>query len=146
MFDATYLKQARQKIREHGWVVQGFSPCADHRGVDSRANRLAYTAGLTQIGRPEFVMVGLDVHTMTTILNNAGRAVRSKPVDDGDEMADIGSVVFRVRSVPNVTAKLARTLYGPRNVKLLKRVWPDNAGNYPGDPDWSMGDYQDLPD
>lgn len=146
MFDATYLTKARRTIREHGWVVQGFAPCADHLGVDSRANRLAYTAGLTLIGRPEFAIVGLDVYTMTTILNNAGRAVRSKPVDDGDTMTDIGSVPFQVRAVPNGTAKLARTLYGPRNVNLLKLVWPDKEGNYPGDPGWRMGDYQDLPD
>lgn len=132
-----YDRQSLAVIDEHGWMIQGVF---DNDGGPG----FAYTVGLTPAGLPELVMSGLDHNTMATLLNAAAKRSLSEEVKVGDLLDGIASVGLRVVGAPGAEVNMARHLYGGSTVQALQLVWPDKAGAYPGDDDWSLGGLQPI--
>ena len=136
-----HLAQARAIIRKCGWLVQAVAPHPGQPGP-----RVAYTAGLTDAGLPELIIVGLDIRLMQDVLNGAARRHLATEISAGDQLDGLASVAFRaVEADDTWSVAVARKLYGNDRVRLLQLVWPDKDGFYPGEPGWSLGDYQKLP-
>lgn len=128
-------------IRKHGWMVQGVFGTKTDPGPN-----FAYTIGLTEAGIPELVITGLP-HGLATVLLNAyaRRHFLVEELHAGDEVTKAPSLVpFRVVDAPGTIGGPATVLYG-KHARFLQLVWPDQDGNYPGDPGWTYdGDAQPV--
>lgn len=132
-----YDRQSLSVIAEHGWMIQGVFDTDGGPGF-------AYTVGLTPAGLPELVMSGLDHNTMATLLNGAAKRALANELKAGGLLVGIASVTFQVVAAPTAEVNMARHLYRGSNVRALQLVWPDKAGAYPGDDDWSLGGMQPI--
>lgn len=136
----TYLtEQVLPIIAEHGWMIQAvFGTATDHDAP------FAYTVGLTAAGLPELVVSGLPYETSGSILNDAARRHLADEIQPGATVDDIASVPFRAVAAPLAEVNMARNLYGLDRVRAVQLVWPDDAGNYPGDVGWKLGNGQPI--
>jgi hypothetical protein len=105
----------------------------------------AYTAGLTDAGLPELIMVGLDAKIMQDVLNEAARRHIADEIKPGDQLEGLASVTFRVVEIPDTYAAVMARRLCAGEVRLLQLVWPDQFGHYPGEPGWTLGNYQEIP-
>lgn len=129
-----YRELIQQKIREHGWMVQGVFPTTADDGPS-----FAYTIGMTEAGLPELLMSGNLSHELLMILlNSAAKQHLAEEIKPGDEVSDIASVTFKVVACgPHAPIQQARNYYyDPYNrlgtVRAIQLLWPDKAGAYPG--------------
>ncbi len=137
----TYLTEVRDLIAEHGWMVQGVFPTETSPGAP-----FAYTIGLTAAGLPELVIAGLPAETAGAILNTAARHHLTDEIKPGAVLDDLASVPFRVVAAPSAEIQQARNIYPAAGVRAVQLVWPDDAGAFPGDGGWSLGDAQPIYD
>lgn len=136
---AAYLRDVRNVVAKHGWMVQGVAPRVGDTGVS-----FAYTVGLTAAGHPELIIVGLPVEIAYDLLENAAQRATDTTINAGDTLDGIATAPLRVAAVDDLgPVSVARQLY-PGRVKLLQLLWPDKDGAYPGDPTWSLGTWQDI--
>lgn len=129
---AMYVKQVRDTIKENGWMVQGVFPTAHDPGPE-----FVYTVGLTEKDRPELVIVGLPLNLAAELINSAAEAHLEKPFEPGGIATGFAEVDFRVVEAPHAEVGTANRVYRDREIKVLQLLWPDNDGNYPGDPGWN---------
>lgn len=125
------IGDALAQIAAGRWAVTGVLGDAAHPPI-------AYTSGLTDLGRPELVMTGLPPRLAGLLLDHAAQIVA------GDAGFGAGSTIpARLRQRVSLTAidvidaspmRLTRVLYGLR-FDAVQLVWPDDAGRYP----WQAG-------
>lgn len=139
---ARHLRNVREKIMKHGWMVQGVFG-------DEGGPGFAYTIGLTEAGLPELLISGnLDNQVAMQLLNAAAALHVANEFQPGDEISDIANVVFRVVACkPDAPVQQALNYYhDPKGskgtVRTLQLVWPDDNGLYPGP--FSRSDGQPL--
>ncbi|WP_368496997.1 DUF4262 domain-containing protein [Herbiconiux sp. A18JL235] len=122
-------------IEKYGWAIR-------HVG-EGGFPAFSYTVGLTSMGHPELVMVGLPFDAAQGFLNNMGADVR-----DGSRF-DAGSVVWDQTEPPAPIAFVEATdvsgltaveqVFG--EVRALQAVWSDSQGRLP----WDVG-YRNPPE
>ena len=125
------LADLQEKIEAHGWAVRHVGA-----GPDGEPRAFSYTIGLTALGHPELVVVGMPFESAQDFLNLAGELVRDgRRFRTGTTTADLTDGA-RVAFVPvhddsGLTA--VEQVYG--TVEALQLVWPDSAGRMPWDDD-----------
>ena len=131
---AARLAYVRSVLEEHPWVIIG---------VDRDGYRppYSYTAGLTELGRPELVITGLSKERAANVL----MAVAEQVLDAGAPAAGArvrlpgkrpGEIV-RVAE-PSVHLGIADDLFGDR-VTAIQLVYADVRGRWPWDKNFRGG-------
>lgn len=118
-----------ENVAEHGWTVMGV-------GGDAVWPTFAYTIGLTELGHPELLMIGLPPPQAQSLLNDMGGAIKvGRRYTPGERVPQIIShydVLIRGPINP-VRARMiqAINLYG--DIDALQVLWPDTGGVFPGE-------------
>jgi predicted Abi (CAAX) family protease len=121
-----YLAAVRERIREHGWVIQGVVDPAD----GAAAEPMAYTVGLTDAGLPELWLPVAPLERGAVILNRLARQSLAEELVPGKpyQVEGLPGDVFTVQPVDPVDAAtclvMAFNLYGPQ-VSALQVVAAD---------------------
>ena len=128
------IGDALAQIADGRWAVTGVLGDAAHPPI-------AYTSGLTDLGRPELVMTGLPPRLGGLLLDHAAQSVV------GDPAFGAGSSVparlrrpVALRAIDVIDAgsmRLTRILYGLR-FEAVQLVWPDDEGRYPWQPGYAI--------
>lgn len=135
---ARVLADLLDLIEEHGWAVRNVMAGPDE-GDDVE---FSYTIGLTALGHPEVIILGMPAEHASTFLNMIGDEVRrGGRLDHGTVTGEFTShdtpVVFlRAEDTERLTA--VAEVYG--RVDALQMVWPDSTGRLP----WQNG-YRNSP-
>jgi hypothetical protein len=130
---ALYVKDCKETIARHGWMVQGVF-------ADETQPGFAYTVGLTAEARSELLIAGLPHDIAATLLNTAAEQHKREAFQVGGTVTGVASIDFRVVDAPHAEIGMARRVYGDAvTPTCLQLVWPDKDGNYPGDPGWKSG-------
>ena len=89
----------------------------------------AYTTGLLEFGRPELVIVGMDLNRACIELNEVARGL----VDDADFLTSPSAYpLVPVEVIDSSDLRVSRVLYGPA-FHSVQLVWPDDDFRYPWD-------------
>lgn len=127
---AAYLEKVKEKIAEHGWMVQGvFS-----RPGDKPEPEFAYTVGMTEAGLPELIVSGSDQATMANLLNELAARHLKDELTHGQEITldDDWALPLRIIDAPDTVPGTAGRLYGDR-VTFRQAVWFSSTyDGYPG--------------
>ena len=135
--DAAQEQTAEQVRRDLQRVIDRFGWAVLHGGGNPGDPRYSSTVGLTALGHPEVIVVGLPFEAGEKYLNLVGEAVRGgarfAPGAATTALTDASSpVVFlQVEDDPRMT--VAQQFYG--SIEVLQLVWPDSTGKLP----WEEG-------
>lgn len=133
-----YIAKLDAIIEKHGYAVQSV--------MDNPS--MSYTVGLTDLGLPELVMVGVPIPSMQAIINEAVARMRStQPFAPGQLQSELANLPLRIDAV-HISQVLGRLYmligYEKRRqrqvteLKVLQLVWPDQDGRYPDDSGYAM--------
>ena len=135
--DAVEEQAAEQVRRDLERVIDRFGWAVLHGGGNPGDPRYSSTVGLTALGHPEVIVMGLPFEAGEKYLNLVGEAVRAgarfAPGAATTALTDASSpVVFlEVHDDPRTT--VAEQFYG--SIEVLQLVWPDSTGKLP----WEEG-------
>ena len=113
------------------------------RGEGEQSAPFAYTIGLSRLGSPELIVVGIELRRAGWILNHVGIIARDAGGLDNGPLPGVlsGDYVLDLRemSALHYDEYLGRLLwfhehFGTAELRVLQAVWPDNLGRYPDDP------------
>ena len=129
--DAQVLRDLRRVIDRFGWAVL-------HGGGGGPGDpRYSHTAGLTALGHPEVIVVGLPFEAGEKYLNLVGEAVRAGarfgPGIATTALTDADSPVVFLRVEDTTRLAVVEEFYG--SVDALQLIWPDSTGTLP----WEEG-------
>jgi hypothetical protein len=134
---ARFLADLSGVIERFGWGVLHLGA-----GPSPAEPRLSYTVGLTALGHPEVVAVGLPFEAAEGYLNLVGTSVRSgSRWQHGSRtvrFTDPDSPVVFIRAEDTSRLTAVGQLYG--RVDVLQMIWPDSTGKLP----WEKG-YRNAP-
>jgi len=140
------LRRQQEHIDKVGWSVMAVLPTDDDPG-----SPYAYTVGLTAHAYPELVIAGLPPHIAHALLNDLASRVydRAERFHHGQHIPDLISgydaVIVDGPATEALHPGAAFAFYGPDRVRLQQIVWPDPAGRYPWNTDYSLdADVQPL--
>lgn len=126
-----YLRLMRQRIDQHGAVVQHVLPAF---GGDLG---YSYTLGLTDAGLPELWIGGLRPSRSEALLLDAARMALEEGGIAPGELRLAWSTPFRVRgpvAVEEAAPFVAQQVWPhPYVVSVMQVCWPDTAGRFPDD-------------
>jgi hypothetical protein len=129
---AQFLTDLQGVIDRFGWGVLHDGP-----GPASGEPRLSYTVGLTTLGHPEVVTVGLPFEAAEKFLNLVGESIRAgnrwEHGTTTHQFTDADSPVVFLRAEDTGRLSAVAQLYGRADV--LQLVWPDSTGKLP----WEEG-------
>jgi len=122
-----------QVLRDLSRVVEQFGWAVLHGGGAPGDPRWSHTVGLTGLGHPEVIVVGLPFEAGETYLNLVGEAVRAgarfTPGTTTTALTDADSPVVFLPVSDTGRLAVAEQFYG--SVEALQLVWPDSAGTLP---------------
>jgi hypothetical protein len=129
--DTQVLRDLRRVIDRFGWAVL-------HGGGGAPGDpRYSHTAGLTALGHPEVIVVGLPFEAGEKYLNLVGEAVRAgarfSPGAATTALTDADSPVVFLSVEDAARLSVVEEFYG--SVDALQLVWPDSTGKLP----WEEG-------
>ena len=132
------IGHALSLIASGSWAVTGVY------GDESSAP-VAYTSGLTELGRPELVVTGVDPEHAGPVLNEAAaRVVLTPAFGAGTTIDGLRSTNgYRLTAIDVIDASPMRVtslLFG-QSFQAVQLVWPDRDGRLP----WDRG-YALVPD
>lgn len=124
-------------VLDNGHVVQ-FLPA-----TAATPTPRAYTVGRTMVGRPEFIVAGLEKDDAHTLLDALVDRDITTPLGAGDELT-ISDLNVRLKQAEPMLAVGAYATFGP--VTLLQAAWTDPAGRRIGyQPDMTVGKIPHAP-
>lgn len=101
---------------------------------------VAYTTGLTEFGRPELVIYGLEPEPAARILNRAAELLIADPdFLDAPLLSGVLRPPYALTSLPAVDTDdltVTRLLYGP-DVPVVQLIWPDERHRFPWEPGYA---------
>jgi hypothetical protein len=136
---ARVLTDLHALMAEHGWAVRSVMAGPD----DGDDVEFAYTVGLTALGHPEVIILGMPAEHAQTYLNLIGEEVQGGSRFEhgtvtGEFTDDDAPVVFiRAEDTDRLTA--VAEVYG--RIDALQMIWPDSSGHLP----WQEG-YNNPPE
>jgi len=129
---AGILADLRRVIAKHGWAVRNVMP-------DDEANEVgfSYTIGLTALGHPEVIILGMPWKSAHEFLNLIGDEVRRggryQPGTVTGELSDEDAPVVFIQALETDRLTAVEQVYG--RVDALQMIWPDSTGRLP----WQAG-------
>jgi hypothetical protein len=127
-----------QVLRDLARVIDRFGWAVLHGGGSGTGDpRWSYTVGLSGLGHPEVIVVGLPFEAAETYLNLVGEAVRAgarfSPGVVTTALTDADSPVVFLQVADTSRLAVAEQFAG--SVDALQLVWPDSTGKLP----WEEG-------
>jgi Domain of unknown function (DUF4262) len=125
---ADYLAELREIADRTGWAVQSIERWRDRPPW-------SYTLGLSQFGRPELVVTGMEWESAVWLLDGAaGHMMHAADPVPGEQVAWEDGPLTEVVTVAEPWAHLnmAVELYGPK-IRALQLVHADDHGHWPWD-------------
>lgn len=113
-----YLDQVRAVIRGHGWAVQ-------HTHEPGHDIDHAYTVGMTALGAPEVLVVGLPAGDAAALLNTVAPLIMTGQIRIGSHfVAPVGAGMRPAHTVihDGGLALVAVALYGAEAVRCVEVV------------------------
>jgi hypothetical protein len=124
--DSQVLRDLNRVVEQFGWAVL-------HGGGAPGDPRWSHTVGLTGLGHPEVIVMGLPFEAGETYPNLVGEAVRAgarfTPGTTTTALTDADSPVVFLAVSDTGRLAVAEQFYG--SVEALQLVWPDSAGTLP---------------
>jgi hypothetical protein len=128
---------AEQVRRDLQRVIDRFGWAVLHGGGNPGDPRHSSTVGLTALGHPEVIVMGLPFEAGEKYLNLVGEAVRAgarfAPGAATTALTDASSPVVFLEVDGDPRTSVAEQFYG--SVDVLQLVWPDSTGKLP----WEEG-------
>ena len=135
--DAAQDQTAEQVRRDLQRVIDRFGWAVLHGGGEPGDPRYSHTVGLTALGHPEVIVMGLPFEAGEKYLNLVGEAVRAgarfAPGVTTTALTDASSPVVFLQVDDDPRTSVAAQLYD--RVEVLQLVWPDSTGKLP----WEEG-------
>ncbi|NEK95560.1 DUF4262 domain-containing protein [Modestobacter muralis] len=135
--DTALDEVAEQVRRDLQRVVDRFGWAVLHGGGNPGDPRWSTTVGLTALGHPEVIVLGLPFEAGEKYLNLVGEAVRGgarfTPGVTTTALTDETSPVVFLQVDDDPRTSVAEQFYG--SVEVLQLVWPDSTGKLP----WEEG-------
>jgi hypothetical protein len=135
--DAAAEQTAEQVRRDLQRVIDRFGWAVLHGGGNPGDPRYSSTVGLTALGHPEVIVVGLPFEAGEKYLNLVGEAVRAgarfAPGAATTALTDARSPVVFLQVEDDPRTTVAEQFYG--SIEVLQLVWPDSTGKLP----WEEG-------
>jgi hypothetical protein len=127
-------EQVRQDLQR---VIDRFGWAVLHGGGNPGDPRWSSTVGLTALGHPEVIVVGLPFEAGEKYLNLVGEAVRGgarfTPGVTTTALTDASAPVVFLQVEDDPRTSVAEQFYG--DIEVLQLVWPDSTGKLP----WEEG-------
>ncbi|MFC3241248.1 DUF4262 domain-containing protein [Gordonia humi] len=125
-------------IARGSWAVTGVYG-------DETSAPIAYTSGLTELGRPELVVTGVEPEYAGPVLNEAAaRAVLTPDFGPGSRIEHLRSTngypLTAIGVIDTSALRITKLVFGQSFV-AVQLVWPDRDGRLP----WDRG-YDLAPD
>ena len=128
---------AEQVRRDLQRVIDRFGWAVLHGGGNPGDPRYSTTVGLTALGHPEVIVLGLPFEAGEKYLNLVGEAVRAgarfSPGVTTTALTDATSPVVFLQVDDDPRTSVAEQFHG--SVEVLQLVWPDSTGKLP----WEEG-------
>jgi hypothetical protein len=125
-------------IDEYGWAVRSVMSGASAEEVE-----FTYTIGLTALGHPEVIILGMSEKSAHEFLNMIGDEVwRGARYEHGTvtgDFTDGDAVVVFIRAEDTHRLTAVEQVFG--RVDALQMIWPDSTGRLP----WQDG-YRNPPE
>jgi hypothetical protein len=130
-----------------GWAVLSVSPRAQS---DDAQEWFSYTIGLTRtFGWPENICFGLSAETRTLMLNDAVEECRSRGIEPAPGLR-LSTVLQGFDVKLGAGARIPHDYFGSaawfnrnhglsQQVSRVQLLWPDDQGQFPGDPACTAG-------
>ena len=135
--DTAQDPSAEQVRRDLQRVIDRFGWAVLHGGGNPGDPRWSTTVGLTALGHPEVIVLGLPFEAGEKYLNLVGEAVRAgarfSPGVTTTALTDSTSPVVFLQVDDDPRTSVAEQVYG--TVEVLQLVWPDSTGRLP----WEEG-------
>jgi hypothetical protein len=128
---------AEQVRRDLQRVIDRFGWAVLHGGGTPGEPRYSSTVGLTALGHPEVIVLGLPFEAGEKYLNLVGEAVRAgtrfAPGAATTTLTDASAPVVFLAVEDTTRTSVAEEFYG--SIEVLQLVWPDSTGKLP----WEEG-------
>ncbi|MFQ1001344.1 DUF4262 domain-containing protein [Modestobacter sp. SSW1-42] len=135
--DAAQDQTAEQVRRDLQRVIDRFGWAVLHGGGNPGDPRYSTTVGLTALGHPEVIVLGLPFEAGEKYLNLVGEAVRGgarfSPGVATTALTDASSPVVFLAVDGDPRTSVAEQFHG--SIEVLQLVWPDSTGKLP----WEEG-------
>lgn len=113
-------------------------------GTAGYCGPFAYTIGHADKGLPDLIVTGMNAGSANYLLNTVGDMLfaaqeAGKALPD---LIDLGHANIKVQAAPNAAethafqGRYREEHKGRKLMPLLQIVWPDDVGNFPGEPDY----------
>ncbi|MGO3325391.1 DUF4262 domain-containing protein [Gordonia sp. (in: high G+C Gram-positive bacteria)] len=124
------IGQALALIARGSWAVTGVYG-------DEASAPVAYTSGLTELGRPELVIAGVDPEHAGPVLNEAAaRVVLTPEFGSGSVISNLRSTngypLTAIDVIDASSMRVTSLLFG-QSFQAVQLVWPDRDGRLPWD-------------
>jgi len=122
-----------EKIAEHGWTATGVKSDRGHFPF-------VYTTGLTKLGQPELIMIGIPIQLGYGVIQDTIDAMHEGLVlEAGKTYPNLVSGDYELAVVevidplnPEYPQSCTTIFYG-ETFRSYQLVWPDQKGRYPWD-------------
>ena len=109
---------------------------------DATAPPIAYTTGLTELGRPELVITGVDPEQAGPVLNEAATLIVARPdFGAGATLSDLtsapGSDFTAINVIDASALRITALLFG-RGFQAVQLVWADMSHRLPWDRGYAL--------
>ncbi len=129
--EAELLDDLRAVVRKFGWAVEDVDAGPDPDDVPC-----SYTVGLTAMGHPEVVVLGLPAAAAHDYLYLVVEGVRlGRRYTSGlrtEELTGPGAPAVFIQALDTSRLTAVEQIYG--TVEALQLVWPDSSGHLPWEP------------
>jgi hypothetical protein len=129
---ARILADLRKVIAKYGWAVRNVMPDDESDEVG-----FSYTVGLTALGHPEVIVLGMPWKSAHEFLNLIGdevrRGARYQPGTVTGAFTDEDSPVVFIQVAETDRLTAVGQIYG--RVDAVQMIWPDSTGRLP----WQEG-------
>ncbi len=132
-----YLAGIAAVVQTAGWAVQ-------HGGDGEGQIEFSHTVGLTAVGHPEIIILGMPPDSAQAFLNLAGSLIRDEGLrfEHGtvtEEFIGPGAAVVFIDVIDDSNLSVVRGIYG--SASAVQLIYPDSNGQLP----WMSG-YCNSPD
>lgn len=129
------VEQIRARVQDlildQGYAIHYVNP------VNGRP--YGYTIGRTLHGRPELLISGLPAESMRHAIEAAIAADNAEPIEMGRPVTGVfGPMLAFPITIDPWRAEMHLAIASFGIITALQLLWPDDAGHFPGDPDYMV--------
>jgi len=127
-----FRDMVERNIRDHRVAI-----IATETEIEGASVSMAYTIGLSDVGRPEIITFGLPFKSAHPLLNDAAALLLAEALPSDtriDALASMPLVFKPVTAGAGANFLIQANARARRELPSLQMVWPDPAGRFPWEP------------